>query len=259
MALVTKLLDPSNSPASLISGLLVVSQAARSGSAMHHEALAVAGIILLLPPLLRHADAAVRARAANLLGNLCRHSSRFYGDLATHGIVPALIELCKDPDRSARKFACFAIGNAGFHNASLYPALRPAVAPLVALLRQGEEDRTRANAAGALGNLVRNGGALCSELVGAGALTALLEVVQRADPPATTSTAAPEANGSLQIALFSLGNLCAHPECASALQAAGLEETVAALVAGPWGTDPVVHKYAGRVWQKLQQQRSRGH
>ena len=58
---------------------------------------------------------------------------------------------------------------AGFHNASLYPALRPAVPPLVALLRD-EEDRTRANAAGALGNLVRNSGMLCGDIREAGAL-----------------------------------------------------------------------------------------
>ena len=59
--------------------------------------------------------------------------------------------------------------SAGFHNASLYPALRPAVPPLVALLRD-EEDRTRANAAGALGNLVRNSGMLCRDIREAGAL-----------------------------------------------------------------------------------------
>ena len=62
------------------------------------------------------------------------------------------------------QFACFAIGNAGFHNASLYEALRPSIVPLVALLTD-EEDKTRANAAGALGNLVRNSSQLCSELV----------------------------------------------------------------------------------------------
>ena len=63
-----------------------------------------------------------------------------------------------------RKFACFAIGNAGFHNPNLYDALRPAVGPLVVLLSD-EEEKTRANAAGALGNLVRNSGQLCSEIV----------------------------------------------------------------------------------------------
>lgn len=63
-----------------------------------------------------------------------------------------------------RKFACFAIGNAGFHNPTLYDALRPAVGPLVKLLSDDEE-KTRANAAGALGNLVRNSGQLCSEII----------------------------------------------------------------------------------------------
>ena len=65
---------------------------------------------------------------------------------------------------------CLSIFHApGFHNASLYPALRPAVPPLVGLLRD-EEDRTRANAAGALGNLVRNSAQLCGDIMGAGAL-----------------------------------------------------------------------------------------
>jgi hypothetical protein len=46
----------------------------------------------------------------------------------------------------------------------LYEALRPAVAPLVVLLSDDEE-KTRANAAGALGNLVRNSGQLCGEII----------------------------------------------------------------------------------------------
>jgi hypothetical protein len=65
---------------------------------------------------------------------------------------------------ACRKFACFAIGNAAFHNPSLYGALCPAVAPLVELLSDDEE-KTRANAAGALGNLVRNSGQLCGEII----------------------------------------------------------------------------------------------
>ena len=60
---------------------------------------------------------------------------------------------------------------AGFHSAALYGSLRGAIAPLVALLRDGE-DKTRANAAGALGNLVRNSPMLCRQLVQAGALEA---------------------------------------------------------------------------------------
>ena len=49
----------------------------------------------------------------------------------------------------------------------MYPELRVAVPPLVRLLGD-EEDKTRANAAAALGNLVRNSAALCGDLVRAG-------------------------------------------------------------------------------------------
>lgn len=69
----------------------------------------------------------------------------------------------------AAKHCASAYAPAGFHNASLYGALRPAVPPLVALLRD-DEDRTRANAAGALGNLVRNSSMLCPDIMQAGAL-----------------------------------------------------------------------------------------
>lgn len=107
--------------------------------------------------LLAHPDPGVRARTCNLVGNMCRYSGYFYAQLAAQGLLPPLIERCRDEDRSTRKFACFAIGNAGFHSAALYESLRPAVRALVALLAD-PEDKTRANAAGALGNLVSGAG-----------------------------------------------------------------------------------------------------
>lgn len=54
-----------------------------------------------------------------------------------------------------RKYACVALGNAGFHNNQLYPQLRSAMSVLVALLNDPDE-KTRSNAAAALGNLARN-------------------------------------------------------------------------------------------------------
>lgn len=63
--------------------------------------------------LLAHPDPGVRARACNLLGNMCRHSAYFYSALDRHGLVQPLIQRCTDTDKSTRKFACFAIGNAG--------------------------------------------------------------------------------------------------------------------------------------------------
>lgn len=88
-----------------------------------------------------------------------------------------------------RKFACFAVGNAGFHNERLYEHLRPCVPLLVDLLKDTEVDfcqyrsnilkeKTRANAAGALGNFVRNSSALTRDLIQYGALKELLNVVE---------------------------------------------------------------------------------
>lgn len=127
---------------------------------------------------------------------------------------------------SIHQSAAAGVAAAGFHNASLYEALRPAIPPLVALLSD-EEDKTRANAAGALGNLVRNSSVLCGELISAGALRALLDTaLQPERPPSVAggkgSAAGATGGGSdggspVKIALFSLGNMCAHKECREAL------------------------------------------
>ena len=163
-----------------------------------------------LPKLLDHADAAVRSKACNLVGNLCRHSASFYGALAVgspgQSSLAAVVRAASDGDAATRKFACFALGNAAFHSAALYADLAPAVAPLVAALRGDDDEKTRANAAGALGNLARNGGQLARHLVDHGAPNALLKAA-RADP-----AAAPR-----RIALFSLGASARVPSAETSL------------------------------------------
>jgi Protein kinase domain/HEAT repeats len=261
------LLAANNPGPVLASGLLVVSQLARSATtAKYQKSFASAQLVPLLPPLLSHNDPAVRARTANLLGNLCRHSDLLYSEMSKHNVVDPLIALCGDTDRSTRKFACFAIGNAGFHNASLYPLLRPAVAPLVELLRD-EEDRTRANAAGALGNLLRNSDELVPEVLDAGALQALLQLVSRKSNNNSTTIDGGTASGgksnttpaaaipptgpgsSVSIALFSLGNVAAHRECAERLATLGVNEILQGIEAG--NSDPTIGKYIARIRAKM--------
>lgn len=58
----------------------------------------------------------------------------FYEALEKHGLLAAVIRCAQDEDANTRKFACFALGNAAFHSAALYPALRPAIGPLMACL-----------------------------------------------------------------------------------------------------------------------------
>merc|ERR1719313_2674775 len=135
---------------------------------------------------------------------MSRHSDYFYGAMDQYGLLQRLVPLCRDASPACRKFASFAVGNAAFHSALLYPQLAPAVAPLVQLL-QDPDEKTRANAAGALGNLVRNSSELCGEMVSAGALDSLLNLVERGSADLDDS--------SVKIALFSLGNLSVHSPC----------------------------------------------
>ena len=107
-----RLLLSTNPPAVLVGALLTISQLARLHKD-NYPPLAQAEPYAQLRQLLTHAEPAVRARVCNLLGNMCRHSAYFYSALDKHALLLPLIQRCKDPDRSTRKFACFAIGNAG--------------------------------------------------------------------------------------------------------------------------------------------------
>lgn len=66
-----------------------------------------------LKPLLEHSEGEVRARACNVVGNLCRYNVTFYEPILEAGLIEVLIDRCRDYDRGTRKFATFAIGNAG--------------------------------------------------------------------------------------------------------------------------------------------------
>ncbi len=190
----------------LVDVLLILSQLARIPDGKYYPQLKRGDFLDDLGSLLEHANANVRSKACNLLGNMCRHSNFFYGDLlGDGGLVDSLVSRCEDEDSDTRKFACFAVGNGSFHSDQLYPSLRPSIPILVRLLDDADE-KSRANAAGALGNLVRNSGLLCGDLARHGAPQALVEVAM--SDPSTQPR---------RIALFSLGNFCAYGETRAAL------------------------------------------
>lgn len=165
----------------------------------------------------------IRAKCCNLIGNLCRHSSRFYAILSTsvssdgdsemtnYSMQPIsfpcspltiLTACCADVDASTRKFACFAVGNAAFHCEALYLALHRSIPLLTSAAESEADEKTRANAAGAIGNLVRNGGVLAAEMARVGVpVTLLRSVLIETDLP------------TQRIALFSLGTMAVYPSC----------------------------------------------
>ena len=248
-ALTRRLLDPRNDAGVLVNALLMTSQMARLG-ADKYPAIKHSGACAGATALLEHADPGVRARACNLLGNVCRHSGYFYATFARLRVVASLAARCVDPDAATRKFACFALGNAGFHGDALYGDLRAAVGPLTRSTRDGEE-KTRANAAAALGNLVRNSDALCDDLIRENALEALVALAtDETTGGGTTKTKGGDGQSPAKIALFSLGNLCTHGACRDALVAAGFERRVAALAEAP-DADASVKKYVARIQGKI--------
>lgn len=207
------ILKSSSSPSLLIDTLLILSQLARTSEHNYTDLLELS-ILSALHDLVIHPEAMVRAKVLNCIGNLCRHSTIFYAQLVDHSLVATrsasildlVVESLDDEDGYVRRFACFVIGNAAFHNSSLYNALRPAIPALMYNL-EDREDKTRSNAAGALGNLVRNSSDLCEELCAHQAPLKLFQIAL-VDP----STA------SRRIVLFSLGNFCVYPQCFIALR-----------------------------------------
>ncbi|KAJ4720994.1 Protein kinase family protein [Melia azedarach] len=245
---VRRLLDSSSPREVTLDVLMIVSDLARMDKGFY-EFINGASMLEFLKEFLTHEDPNVRAKTCSALGNMCRHSSYFYNALARHQIIGLLIDRCADPDKRTQKFACFAIGNAAYHNDALYEELRRSIPQLANILISSEEDKTKANAAGALSNLVRNSNILCEDIVSEGAMQALLELVAECSVLALNPSRTNAVNESpLKIALFSLGKMCAHPPCRRFLQSSELFLVIQRLRQSP---EPTIANYASFIVSKV--------
>jgi hypothetical protein len=95
----------------------------------------------------------------------------------------------------------FAVGNAAFHSRTLYPYLLKCLLPMLDSLEDSDE-KTRSNAAGAIGNLVRNGGELDRSIAVIDIPQRLMRMTMTEKDPTTQ-----------RIALFSLGTMAVYPMC----------------------------------------------
>ncbi|CAI9787157.1 unnamed protein product [Fraxinus pennsylvanica] len=226
--------------------LMIVSDLARMDK-LFYKHIDGADILDSLKHFLTHEDSNVRSKVCSAIGNMCRHSSYFYSSLAKHEIIGLLIDRCADPDRRTRKFACFAVGNAAYHSDSLYDELQRAIPQLRNLLLSQEEDKTKANAAGALSNLVRNSNKLCEDIVSKGAMQALLKVVADCSVVALNPRRDAINESPLKIALFSLVKMCAYPLCRQFIRSSELFPIIAQLRQSPEST---IANYASVVVNK---------
>ncbi|KAK9724806.1 hypothetical protein RND81_05G099900 [Saponaria officinalis] len=244
---IRRLLDSSSPKEVILNVLTMVSDLARFDKGFYVY-IDKANILTRLKEFLICQDHALREKACSALGNMCRHNSYFYNSLSRHGIISHLIDRCADPDKSTRKYACFAVGNTAFHNEVLYEELRRSIPQLTKLLLSPEEDKTKANAAGALSNLVRNSNKLCEDLVTKGAIQALLQVVSECCATALNPPRKDATNESpLKIVLFALGKMCAHPSCRQCIRSSKLFPVMGQLRQSP---DTNIAKYASSICRK---------
>ncbi|KAJ0577415.1 putative protein kinase ULK-Fused family [Helianthus annuus] len=245
-----RLLDNSSPREVKLDVLMIVSDVAR----MHkdfYEHIKGADILEHLKGFLTHEDPNIRAKACSALGNMCRHNSYFYSLLAKHNIVSLLVDRCSDGDKRTRKFACFAIGNAAYHNDFFYEELRRCIPQLANLLLSEEEDKTKANASGALSNLVRNSNKLCQDMVSKGAMQALLKLVEDCSvviPNPSRKDAISES--PLKIALFALYKMCTHAPCRQFLRTSDRYPVLGKLRESG---DDTISEYASAILKKTAQ------
>ncbi|KAJ6828856.1 serine/threonine-protein kinase TIO [Iris pallida] len=241
---VRRLLGGSIPKEAVLDFLMIISDLARM-SKDFYEPIYEGGLLDFLKEYITNEDPDLRSKACTAIGNMCRHSSYFYSLLATHKIIDLLIVRCADPDRRTRKFACFAVGNAAYHNDVLYEQLRRSIPQLTKLLLSAEEDKTKANAAGALSNLVRNSNILCEDIVSQGAMKALLKLVSDYYVAALSPSRGGAINESpLKIVLFSLCKMCEHAICKRFLRSSEFFPILTQLRSSP---DSTIAEYASGI------------
>lgn len=245
---VRKLLNSSNPREVVLDILMIISDLARMDKDLY-EHLNRADLLESMKTFLSHEDPNVRAKTCSAIGNMCRHSPYFYSSLASQHIISLLIDRCADPDKRTRKYACFAIGNAAYHNDLLYEELRRSIPLLTSLLVSSEEDKTRANAAGALSNLVRNSNRLCEDIISKGAMQALLKLVADCSTVALSPSRKDAVNESpLKIALFSLAKMCSYSPCRQFVRSSELLPIIGRLKQSP---DETVANYVSIIIKKI--------
>lgn len=245
---IRRLLDSGCPKGVILDVLMILSELARMDKGFY-EFIDKANVLPRLKEFLTSKDPDLRAKACSAIGNMSRHSSYFYDSLARHNIISILIDRCADPDKRTRKFACFAIGNAAYHNDLLYEELRSSIHQLTNLLLSPEEDKTKANAAGALSNLVRNSNRLCEDIVSNGAIQALLKVVSDCSTVALNPPKRDAVNESpLKIVLFALAKMCAHQPCRHCIRTSELFPVIAQLRQSP---EAAIANYATVIYDKV--------
>ncbi|SPQ98485.1 non-specific serine/threonine protein kinase [Plasmodiophora brassicae] len=227
--------------------LTLLTQLARTDQS-NYQHIHQSNVYDALNTFLTHEQAEIRAKACNLIGNLCRHSPFFYRHLRDNNVLSALMDRCRDRDAHVQKYAAFAIGNAVYHNDDLCASLSPCIPDLVAALSvpgitvpgNGVDRRIAINAAGALGNLVRFSDKVVPDLLAAMCIETLLNCIGNASADAVVR----------RTCMYSLANMCTFDACRQRLQRFQYSKILVGVVAQLNDSDEAL-KFARRIVHKM--------
>jgi fused-like protein len=130
------------------------------------------------------------------------------------------------------------VGNAAFHDSTLYLPAKCSIQTLVGLLKDGDE-KIRSNAAAALGNLARNSEVLDGEFVGTGANYQLVNMVIN-----------DKSHSAKRVAIMAIINLLALPESSKILKSLNLPSILSKFTL-PNSADLNLAKTAQKALDKL--------
>ncbi|CAH1443525.1 unnamed protein product [Lactuca virosa] len=225
-----RLLDSSSPREVILDILMIISELARMDK-VFYEHIDGANILDLLKDFLTHQDPNVRAKACSAIGNM----------QSTKSSVCWLI---------GARMGSFDTCRLAYHSDE---ELRKCIPQLANLLMSAEEDnKTKANASGALSNLVRNSNKLSQHIVSKGAMQALLKLVSDCSVVALNPTRRDAINESpLKIALFSLAKMCAHSPCRQFLPSSELYPVIGRLRQSP---ESSIASYASVIFNRTSSQ-----
>lgn len=162
----------SASNGSIIESVLLISAHIAHVSAEFAPVLLRHGALGVAEQALKGNADLLRARAANFLGNICRHVALPAKDNAV--IVPLLMSLLKSTKTDVRRPAVFAIGNILFQSPDVAAMVVEGIDDLLPLLKS-QDLKTVENAACVLANLIRKNDACLQTLIEHQALQRLVE------------------------------------------------------------------------------------
>jgi fused-like protein len=132
-----------------------------------------------------------------------------------------------------------AIGNASFHDDSLYEHLKPAIPILVTLLKDSEE-KTRSNAAAALGNLARNSAILDKDFINTGANYQLVNMLST-----------DKSMAAKKVSVMAIINLLELPESKKVLLSLDIGKNLQRMLSPPFSNDASLVKTVHKALDKL--------